>query len=221
MDTTPLPNQESDTDGSALTLDYCIRLTTYNKFTIEQLLAFLENPNIQRYVVSRELKPQEHYHLFLTFDIELEEEEVKAIIKSFIDPLWRDPTTGKCPVGYGNKQYNCQLAKKEDRGVIYALKEANWENIWYKGYDKVYLEFKKAESFPKNKPSDFKMEYVELCEKFQTSDMDIRTFMTNFIVLKAKYGQTVSLQIAQQYALSNLVKRDPEQADRLVNNYLN
>ena len=44
--------------------------------------------------------------------------------------------------------------------------------------------------------------------------------MTEYCKLKAKYGQMVIMNQVYGYALSNLVKRDPEQADNYVNNFL-
>lgn len=221
MDINPLPNQESDTDGDGMTVDYFIRLTSHAKFTSEQLINFLQNEvEICRYVVGRELIPQEHYHISVTTDVSLEIEDVKGIIRSFIIPFWQNPETFKLPVGFGNKQYNCQVTIEPDKQLSYILKDKDWDNIWFEGYEREYLELKKAESFPKKKPSDFKAEYQELCENFKNSDMDLRQFMVKFITLKAKYGQTVSLPIAHSYALSNLIQREPVQADILVNNYL-
>lgn len=221
MDINPLPNQESDTDGDGMTVDYFIRLTSHAKFTSEQLIKFLEEEcQIVRYVVGRELIPQEHYHISITTDISLEMQDIKDIIRAFIVPLWENPETRKLPLGFGNKQYNCQVTEDADKQLSYILKDKDWDNIWFTGYERDYLELKKAESFPKKKPSDFKAEYQQLCENFKDSEMDVSEFMSKFITLKAKYGQTVSLPIAHSYALSNLIQREPEQAEILVNNYL-
>lgn len=221
MDTTPLPNQDSDTDGDGMTTEYFIRLTSYDKFTSEQLINFLqEECQITRYVVGRETTPQEHYHISITTDISLELQDAKDIIRAFIVPLWENTETRKLPLGFGNKQYNCQVTQEPEKQLSYILKDKDWDNIWFEGYEREYLELRKAESFPKNKPSDFKSDYQELCNAFKSSEMNVRQFMTMFITLKAKYGQTVSLSIAHSYALSNLIQREPEQAETLVNNYL-
>jgi len=216
MDTTPLPNQEDDMSDNGIILDYCLRITSCAKFTTQQLLDFLEQEfKICRYVMGRETVPQEHFHLIISTDDSVEEQEVRDIIKAFLFPLWQKD--GKLPRGFGNKQYNLQLCNDLNAGVSYAVK---MKEKWYEGFDEDYIAERLAASFEKKKPSDFKSEYVKLCNDFQESDMNIHEFMTKYSVLKAKYGQQVVMHHAYAYAISNLIKREPEQASNFVENYL-
>lgn len=225
MDTTPLPNREedlSDSDSlstSSLSLSYyAIRITSHGKFTYDELKAFLEaEPVLCRYVVGRETVPQEHFHIVAGVDDSIQIQDVKDIIRAFICPLWQTES-GSLPRGFGNKQYNCQLSVDVDRAVSYALK---LQDYTYVGFSDDYIASRLAESFEKKKPSNFKSEYMVLCTRFQESDMDVREFMTEYCQLKAKYGQQVRMSDAYGYALSNLIMRDPSQAEDFVENYLN
>jgi len=218
MDTTPLPNQEDDMSDNGITTNYVIRITPCSKFTSEELLNWINSEfQICRYVIGRETVPQEHFHLVITVDVSIEEQDVRSIIKSFLIPFWTTEQNKKLPRGWGNKQYNLQLCEDLNKAVSYAVKLGEY---WYEGFEEDYINARKAESFEKKKPSDFKQEYHKLTEHFQESDMDVREFMTAFSILKAKYGQQVRMHDAYSYALSNLIKRDPSEADNLVENYL-
>jgi len=217
MDTTPLPNQEDDISEDGLTTNYVIRITPCEKFNTDQLLEFIKNEmQISKYVIGRETVPQEHFHLVVQTDITISEQEVRDIIKAFLTPLWATQT-GKLPRGFGNKQYNLQICENLDRAVSYSLKLGEF---WFEGFEEEYINQRKLDSFEKKKPCDFKKEYTELCTRFQETDMDVREFMTAFVTLKAKYGQQVRMTDAYSYALSNLIKRNPAEADNLVENYL-
>jgi len=218
MDTNPLPNQDSELSDSGETDTYVIRITSYGKFTQEQLKEFLEKePLLFRYVVGRETDTgNEHYHVVLEVDSSVEEQEVRDIIKAFLIPLWQ-LDTGKLPRGFGNKQYNLQLANDKDKAISYAVKLSEF---WFVGYESEYIDERKAESFSKKSPSNFKSEYRLLCDDFQSSDMDLREFMCKFVQLKAKYGQQVVLSHAYGYAISNMCVRDPSYGEEVVENFL-
>lgn len=216
MDTTPLPSQDDDLSDNGLLNTYVVRITSYDKFTFDELYNFiLQEPLIYRFVIGRETVPQEHFHLVLTTDISVETQDVKDIIRAFIVPLWQ--SNGKLPRGFGNKQYNLQLSEYQDKAISYAVKLAEYR---YDGWSDEYIAQRKAESFEKKKPSNFKTEYVSLSKEFQESDMDIREFMIKYIALKAKYAQQVNTIHAYNYALSNLFLREPEQIEEHVENYL-
>lgn len=224
MDTTPLPTQDRDLSGSdqqSLPPDdlahYLVRITPYEKFTFKELQDFLElEALLMRYVVSQELKPQIHYHLVLTTDESVQIQDIKDIVRAFIFPLWQK--NGKLPLGFGNKQYNCQEAENLDNAISYALKDKK-EYIQV-GYEQKYIDERIQASFQKNSTKTFTTELQELQKNFQESDMDISEYMTKFIQLKSRYGQMINLQHAYQYALSQLIQRNPEQAQDFVDNYL-
>lgn len=219
MDTNPLPNQDSDysdSDPDELT-NYVVRITSHGKFGTEQLLKFLQEESwFYRFVVGRETVPQEHFHIVLSVDQSKTEHDVRDLIKSFICPFWYSSEM-KLPRGFGNKQYNLQISDDIDKAVSYAVKQSEY---WSEGFEEQYLETRRAESFEKKKPSNFRSEYIELSTEFQSSDMDIRQFMVRFVKLKAKYGQQVVISQAYSYALSNLIVREPSMADEYVENYL-
>lgn len=224
MDTTPLPNREGDLsdNGSACSEDlssdfYVVRVTPHDKFTYDELYNFLvKEYQISQFVIGRETTPQEHFHIVLSVDNSLGLQDVKDIIRAFIVPKWTGDN-GKCPKGFGNKQYNCQLAEDKDLAVSYAVK---CKEIKYEGFEESYIKERMEASFEKKKPSNFKSEYMDLCKLFQESSMEPKDFMIGYVMLKAKYGQSVRVSDAYGYAMSNLVQRDPEEAVDLVENFL-
>lgn len=226
MDTSPLPTEECDSSdiGDLSTIDeltlnyYVVRITSYDKFSYEDIKEFLvAESSICQFVVGRETVPQEHFHCVLGVDIEMDIQEVKDLIRAFIVPLWQTDE-GKLPKGFGNKQYNCQLAKLKDEAVSYAVK---CKEFYFEGFEEDYIKERLELSFEKKKTCNFKTDYIELCKKFQeTNDMDIRDFMIEYVQLKAKYGQSVRIHDAYGYAISNVVKRDPSEAENIVENYL-
>lgn len=224
MDTTPLPNREGDLSDSdslstgSLSLSwYVVRVTPHDKFTFDELFSFLQKEyQISQFVIGRETTPQEHFHIVLSVDCSLELQDVKDIIRAFIVPKWTGDN-GKCPKGFGNKQYNCQLAEDKDLAVSYAVK---CKEIKYEGFEESYIKERMEASFEKKKPSNFKSEYIDLCKLFQETSMEPKDFMIAYVLLKAKYGQSVRVSDAYGYAMSNLVQRSPEEAEELVENYL-
>jgi len=213
--TSPLPNQDDDDSDSGLS-HYVVRVTPCGKFSYEDLLdTLLEEPEICRYVVGKELVPQEHYHLVLSVDESIDIQGVRDIIRAFIVPYWSEG--GKLPRGFGNKQYNLQVADDIYKAISYAVKLNDYR---HEGWSDEFIASRVAESFEKKKPSNFKAEYLSLCETFQESNMDISDFMVNFIKLKAKYGQQVNGHTAYGFALSNMVLRDPSYAESFVDNFL-
>lgn len=219
MDTNPLPNGDLNSvvsDQQSL-IHYVIRITPYDKFSIEELHQFLVDEfQLTKYVLAQETIPQIHYHLVVSTELSIQ--EVKDILRTFIVPKWEDPVTRRCPRGFGNKQYNIQLSTDVNKALSYALKEAT--TYYFEGWTTEEIQQFKDLSFTKNSVNNFKTEYQELCTNFQGSNMDEREFMNHYIQLKAKYGQSVRLSDAYGYALSNLFKREPNKIEEHVLNYL-
>jgi len=223
MDTTPLPTQDCDLNDSDQQsqaddlVHYVARVTAYEKFTFDQLKAFLETEfRLLKYVVAQELVPQVHYHIVLTTDESFTIQDAKDTLRAFLYPLWC--VEGKLPRGWGNKQYNCQASTNVDQAISYALKDK--KEYHYVGWPTEYIEQKIAASFTKKDTKSFNTELQELRNVFQTTDMDINNFMVKFVQLKSRYNQMVNLSHAYQYALSQLIQRNPEEAESFVINFL-
>lgn len=214
-----LPNSDEDreVDGQSIGTSelngycYVVRFTPMEKYSLEQLKKFLTEMDNHSWILAVESKPKLHYHCIIENDDDID--DFKKRIRSFLFTFW-----DVRPRGWGNAQYNCQLCEDKDRAIAYALKDQ--EEYYYEGYDQEYIDYCLSKSFSKNSPSTFKVEYRELSEKFQISDMEIDEFMSSFITLKAKYAQQVRLVDAYGYALSNAVKRDPTLAESLVKDFL-
>lgn len=216
---TSLPNSDSDQDDGDQSVStselntyvYVIRLTPMEKYSIDDLKQFLSGMDNKAWLLAVESSPKLHYHCVIENDRDID--EIKKLLRNFLFTYW--PVR---PRGWGNAQYNCQVCEDKDRGISYALKDR--EEYYYDGYEQEYLDRCLSESFPKNSPSTFKVEYRELCDKFQGSDMEIDEFMVHFITLKAKYGQQVRVHDAYAYALSNSISRDGSVADTVVKDFL-
>lgn len=224
--TTSLPNSQDDMSDSGVSClsegslaYYVIRLTSCDKFSKQLLEEYLKGePQFCCFVVGRETVPQEHYHLVVGVDDSLTLQDVKDIIRAFIVPLWSDPETHKLPRGFGNKQYNCQLSKDRDGAISYALKQKDY---FYDGFTQEEIDSYIDASFEKKKPSNFKVEYAQMCDTFQNDDtLGVKWFMTTFIILKSKYGQQVRMSDAKAYADSAIYRRDPSLVSEDVDNYL-
>lgn len=219
-ETISLPNNDngsvvSDRESTASATVLVVRLTPDGAYTAEDLKKFLEEQihPYDQWVVGVETVPKLHYHLVIN-TIE-PYEEVKELIKSQIN-LWYPPPRAR---GFGNKQWNCQKGKKGlETAISYALKDK--EDKFFFGFSEEYINECIEASFPKSSPSNFRVEYLELCEQFQTTQMDIRTFMIKYSILKSKYNQQVRMHDAYGYALSNLIRRDNSEAESYVENYL-
>lgn len=225
MDDHPLPNLDSDNSDSDIEdegglrdlVHWALRITPHDKFTYEEFKAYLHDySQVARYVLSRELVPREHFHAVLSIDKSVPEIEARDIPKHFLNKYWA--VLGKLPRGFGNKQYNLQQVKDLDKAISYVLKQHDYV---YEIWDPDYIKEREAESFEKKAPCDFKNEYRSLCETWQSGTSSVADFMIDFCLLKAKYDQQVNMSHAYGYALSNLFKREPEEARRYVSNYLN
>lgn len=216
METSPLPNEDSgqsDSGSSVYDEDdftnvYVVRMTPYDKYTLDELKAYLSEMDCSSWVLGVESKPQIHYHLVIEHDDDLN--DLKLRIRSFLDKYW---PPGQRARGFGNKQYNCQICDDKQKAISYAIKERTYE---YYGYDPDYIESLLEKSFTKNAPGSFNVELKLLNERFT----DIRQYMIDFMILKAKYGQQVNPQTAWAFANSIAIKHDPDYSRVITDDFL-
>lgn len=211
-----LPNSdcESEVSGYSDPNCYVIRMTPMERYSVEDLKKYLTEMDCVSWILSVEELPKMHYHLVIEHEDELS--DMKLRIRSFLDTYWPPGQRGR---GFGNAQYNCQIAEDKDKSISYLLKDGG--AYYFDGYSQEYIDECLSKSFQKKSPSSFKVEYQKLCEQFEsTESMDIDDFMISFINLKAKYGQMVRVHDAYGYALSNLCKRDPTVSQDLVKDFL-
>jgi len=224
MDTTPLPIQECEQSDNGLTYEeaedelatYVVRITPCEKFTFEQVTSWLKDQShYLKFVIGKESIPREHFHIVLQTDLSVELEDVRADLRSYLIPFWQNAQF-KLPKGFGNKQYNLQVSEDVDKAVSYAVKKGE---IVFEGFTEEYITLRRAESFDKKKPSNFRSEYIDLSNRFQESTMDIREFMIEYCNLKARYDQQVVMSHVYAIAISQLIKRD-NNAEEFVENFL-
>lgn len=160
MNTTSLPTQDYDSSDSGLSeegselVSYVIRITPCDKFTFQQVVEYIrDEPFYLNYVVSRELVPREHFHIVVQTDSSFTIEDVRGSIRAFIIPFWQDDKF-KLPRGFGNKQYNLQLAEDLDRAVSYAVKLGEFS---FEGFSQEYINERLAESFEKKSPATLRV----------------------------------------------------------------
>lgn len=206
---------------------YVIRLTPQGKYTLEELKSQLLDPVFENdlWVLAVEKVPKEHYHIVIETDLDLE--DLRSNIRSFLFTYWPE---GQRPRGWGNAQYNVQEAHEltpEDveiygtrsrKAAAYALKDRG--DYLYNLYELEWIQECIELSFSKKSVKTFKTEYQDLCDLFASSHMDVREFMVKYIQLKSKYGQLINVSHAYGYALSNLIRRDPNEADEVVESFL-
>lgn len=201
---------------------YVVRFTPLGKYTFEQVVQWLKD-YFQFWIIAVESLPQVHYHMVIDHDEGLK--EMKELCRGFIYEKFGPEDRKR---GFGNKQYNCQLAKPRTEenadmvspAISYCLKDK--EHYEYQGYEPDFIERCVQESFPKKSVESFKVELRNLLDKFAaTRTMDVRDFMVEFCLLKAKYEQTVVPSHAYGFANSALIRRDGRgAAEDLVENYL-
>lgn len=214
----PSPMKDSDSEVSDClpqenTYCYVLRLTPLEMYTVQDFIEWLDhNINTDKYVIAVELTPQVHFHAV----IETDDVDFRTTLRqSFLYTYWPD---GERPRGWGNKQYNLQECSDIDLAISYALK--NKGEVHIKGFTSEYIEERKNASFPKNKRLDFKTELINLRNEFMESEMDIREFMIKMAQLKSRYDQQVNMHHIYCYALSIDIKRDPQHAEQLVEEFL-
>lgn len=189
-------NYEEDNDC------YIVRLTTFERYSFEEAMEILENELIISWVMSKELKPQEHFHIVVKAKNGTSKDKIKNIFKDFVYSFWPERARG-----FGNAQYNFQVCLDERKAISYAIKEK--EKFEYSGYSEEFIKERLDESYLKLQ--NYKAEYTSLCKEFMTG-MDDTTFKQKLIILRAKYGLKISLSDINAYLLSNKVSRNPEYA---------
>lgn len=218
-DTISLPSNDStvmESEDQPEIKYYMVRLTPGDSepYTKGDLKKFLEQQfSDDQWVVGVELLPKVHYHVVVksteTF------ENFKLIFRTQIY-LWYP----KRERGFGIKQWHCQVGKQNlKRAISYTIKDKI--DHFYFGFDEMFILECLQDSFQKNTPSNFRLEYFALCHDFEISDNDMRTFMVDLCVLKAKYRQKVNLKDIEDYAQMCIIRREGRKmAENLVENYL-
>lgn len=203
---------------------YVVRMTPLEKYSMEDLIKFIdEQMDNSSWIIAEELskKDKTHYHLVLENFCTLE--HMKLSLRTFLDGYW---PPGERKRGFGNKQYNVQVAEDKEKAISYALKEQKGKEIslrkyTYKGYSQEAIDYYIDNSYTKADKATFKVEYQALCDRFRSDfTMTTREFATEFIRLKAKHGQQVRRQDVIGYTLSNEVARNPDTAAELAENFI-
>lgn len=214
MDNESLPNSDSE-EEDVVVQTFCLRLTpdTPPNFTMDQLVEHTDKI-FPMYVVAEEhsKKGVLHYHVVVetSQDIEL----VRTKFKLFVDEVWPKSNRKR---GFGNKQYHLTKADNPHRAVVYATKQKGYI---YKGYSTEYIELAEKESFEPPTRAAFSTDFELLKDRFLTTHMTQEEFIVEFVKLKAKHDQMVNMAHAYQYSLSVLIKRQPEQAYYITEEYL-
>jgi len=217
--TSSLPNNDDDQSDSGSEISerdkpdtYVIRVTPddIDKFDYDTFKKMIRD-YWPTFLIAKEVSPRHHFHIviqsyFSPFN-------TREMFKSnVIYQLWPSPR----PRGFGNKQWNFQEATDPQKAISYAVKDHEYE---YEGYDPDDILYAEQESFSKNKPSDFKQEFVSLNKEFQESDMTQKEYVTRFITSKAKFGQMVNVSHAYQYSVSAMIRRDPSFAESVTDTF--
>lgn len=208
--------QETDHDQSALFTRWMLRLTPLKMYDFEDARKFLSD-HFSRFLICEEL-PKQHFHIVLDVssdEASLHDDDIRGLIRStFLDAYWPAPR----PVGFGNKQYNLQIAKKPNECISYTLKQKGRK--YFTGFTQEEIDAHAADSFPKNDRVTFVDLYRELKKEFHESEMSLFEFGDRFQILKSKFDQGVDPASTYKFALSALIKRDNRESGNVFRNYL-
>jgi len=220
-DSLPISDSGSHGDGEEESLPpglgtYCVRITPYEQFTYEQLEKHvIQQLQPRSWVIGTEISAKGILHYHLVF--ESDDEDPKGFIRAFIDEVWPKEERTR---GFGNKQYNFQVAKDPVKAVTYAVKCGKYKFGGF--YDEEFIQACKADSFVPSRKSEFKQKLDELKKLFhENKSLDQWDFMREFILLKAQYDQMVNMDHAYGYAISILIKREPQKVHNLIADFKN
>lgn len=206
-----------DPDHDDYDQQYLIRLTPYEKYTMDEVIVLLKDIS-DRWIVTEEFESAQHFHVVICCDYTMT--TMRRVIREFLRPYFADPKTDKFVRGFGNTQYNAQECEDIDLAISYCLKtykknpELKYE---YVGFTEEYINARKEASFEKKSKDTFKAEFYKLREEFST----INDYMIKYVKLCSKYERMVNMHHAYQYAMSAAVSKDESVADQLVGDYLN
>lgn len=177
----------------------------------EILREFLQENQIDIYVLVQETIPKIHYHCYL--EVDLQHDKLKKLVQTFVYGFY--PTRVR---GFGTKQYSCLISEKPLNAIIYNLKQIGRQE--WSGFTEEFIDQCRKMAFIK-KETDFEKDLEILTEVF-LNDLTVSPtkFGADVAILYSKYEKRVHWKDIQGYVNSKLIKREPEQAIILASKYL-
>lgn len=191
-----------------------LRLTPKGQYCTESINDFLtENEQIlDKWVYGIE-HPDDvnklHYHFVIYTTVQIE--DFRKLVKEFISPYFPEKKRG-----YGNAQYNLQLADDPRKAITYALKDLGDSN--FSGFTEECIEHLKGESFPK---LTFDGQVINLNKKYIDTNMADYEYLAEYYKIYSNFGRSINPQTIHGYLLSIKVKKDPEYAITYAIKFLN
>lgn len=192
---------------------YCLRLTPKGQYSIESVQDFVQENNaiFKKWIYGMEYPDDQqklHYH-FVIYS-KLEEKSFRKIVKDFIDPFFPNKKRG-----YGNAQYNLQIAENPRKAISYALKDLGASE--YSGFTEECIEHLRGESFQKE---SFDSLVINLNKKFQDEDMSDHCYMASYFTIYATFNRSINPSTIYGYLLSAKVNKDKNYAEHFARQYL-
>lgn len=191
-----------------------LRLTPKGQYCIESINEFLtENEDdIDKWIYGVE-HPEEvdklHYHFVIYTRLDID--RFRKIVKDFISPFFPDKKRG-----YGNAQYNLQLAEDPRKAISYALKDLGASD--FNGFTEECIEHLKGESFPK---VTFDGAVILLNKNYLKTEMKDYEYLAEYYKIYSSFGRSINPQTIYGYLLSIKVQKDPEYAITHAIKFLN
>jgi len=213
MFSTPLPLMEGGQEVRGLTYAprhyaYVIRLTPADDegnilYHIQDVVKEYLEENFFIYIITEELKPHQHYHIYVESD--LKHDEVKQLQRNFIYSYY--PVR---PRGFGTKQHSCLISENPLNAIIYTLKQRG--QIFYSGFTEEFIDACRKQSFEK-KENDFEAELRVMTEEFlKNKNIEPMGFTADIAILYSRYDKNVCWKNINNYVNSKMIKRDPSMA---------
>lgn len=163
-------------------------------------------PHFDIWVISQELKPKLHFHVYLeTFD---NPKDLRKKLRDFIYPYY--PVRAR---GFGTKQYSCILSENPLNAIIYLLKQRG--EYHFNGFSQEFINSCLQSSFEKE-ASEFEKEVADLSLEFLNSQMDPYIYAERLCIIYSSYDKRVHFKDIQGIVNSKIIKRDPSSALSMV-----
>lgn len=193
---------------------YVIRFTPYSQDEVPVELYDKETivdefliPNFDIWIISQELVPKKHYHIYI--DTHLNLNEVKTKVRDFIYPYYPDRKRG-----FGTAQFNVQLSTNPLQACIYPFKQHGWYE--FSGFEENFIGKCINLAFEK-KTNDVEKAIAALAADFHNFKIqDPYEFATQLSQVYAENDRNLNYKTLQNYINSKIIKRDPSKASYLA-----
>lgn len=185
---------------------FVIRLKPFYKndnqrFGMEQIIEEFLEPISTTWLLSEELVPKLHYHIYIEAS-KIDLNGMKELVRKFMYPYFPDRTRG-----FGSEM-NTQYSSDREKAISYPLKYNG--RITYSGFTEEFIAYRKTQAFVKTE-TQLENELSQLYDEFVSKNMDPYIYHTKIAIIYADAGRNVNHKTIQNYVNSKLIKRNPKE----------